>query len=199
MSANDFISAIRDQGWYYDPSFLPPELCAQLRYEVFNSEEIKLLHAGIGREQNAQENKDIRSDKTHWLDGSTMPQTAFLSIMENLQQTLNEELFLGLFSYECHYALYEPGAFYQKHFDSFAGRRNRILSTVVYLNEDWLPTSGGELLLFSREDQLLNTIHPLGGSAVFFLSEEFPHEVLPARLPRSSIAGWFRLREMVSF
>jgi SM-20-related protein len=34
---------------------------------------------------------------------------------------------------------------------------------------------------------------PLMGTLVTFLSEEFPHEVLPAARDRYSIAGWFRV------
>ena len=34
---------------------------------------------------------------------------------------------------------------------------------------------------------------PSFGSVAIFLSEEFPHEVLPATRDRYSIAGWFRV------
>ena len=34
---------------------------------------------------------------------------------------------------------------------------------------------------------------PLLGTVVTFLSEDFPHEVLPANRDRFSIAGWFRV------
>ncbi|MDX1466999.1 MAG: 2OG-Fe(II) oxygenase, partial [Halomonas sp.] len=33
---------------------------------------------------------------------------------------------------------------------------------------------------------------PQAGTFACFLSDSVPHEVLPTRLPRSSIAGWFR-------
>ena len=36
-------------------------------------------------------------------------------------------------------------------------------------------------------------VMPRMGKLAVFLSEEFPHEVLPARRDRYSIAGWFRV------
>jgi SM-20-related protein len=38
---------------------------------------------------------------------------------------------------------------------------------------------------------------PSFGTIVVFLSEEFPHEVLPAKRDRYSIAGWFRLNNSI--
>ena len=37
---------------------------------------------------------------------------------------------------------------------------------------------------------------PRGGTLVVFLSDRFPHEVLPARRERLSLAGWFRRRSL---
>jgi len=39
---------------------------------------------------------------------------------------------------------------------------------------------------------------PLFGTIVVFLSEEFPHEVLPARRDRFSVAGWFRVNASIN-
>ena len=64
--------------------------------------------------------------------------------MEELRVSLNEKLYLGLFDYECHYAIYGAGAHYEKHLDALAGQKNRLLSTVVYLNSQWAAADGGE-------------------------------------------------------
>lgn len=47
----------------------------------------------------------------------------------------------------------------------------------------------------SQDEQDLTGIKvaPLHSSIVIFLSEEFPHEVLPAASDRYSVAGWFRV------
>jgi SM-20-related protein len=39
---------------------------------------------------------------------------------------------------------------------------------------------------------------PNVGTVVVFLSEEFPHEVLPALRDRYAIAGWFRLNTSIA-
>ena len=42
------------------------------------------------------------------------------------------------------------------------------------------------------------TVTPNFGTIVVFLSEEFPHEVLPALRDRYAIAGWFRLNTSIA-
>jgi len=106
---------------------------------------------------------------------------------------MNLRLFLGLFDYECHYAYYDAGAFYKKHVDAFRGSNTRILSTVLYLNPDWTPDDGGELVMYTPDGQsVIDTIAPRFDRLVVFLSEEFPHEVLPTKVYRYSLTGWFR-------
>jgi SM-20-related protein len=107
---------------------------------------------------------------------------------------LNQRLFLGLFSFESHYAHYAPGAYYKRHYDAFRGEANRVLSVVCYLNPNWSASDGGELVLYRDEqDREGLKVVPLYGTVVVFLSEEFPHEVLPASRDRYSVAGWFRV------
>ena len=49
-------------------------------------------------------------------------------------------------------------------------------------------------LLYEPEGgRVLERVCPAAGTMVIFLSEEFPHEVLPATQDRYSIAGWFRI------
>jgi SM-20-related protein len=151
--------------------------------------------AAIGRGGQRQVVSAVRTDRIHWLDGSSPAQRAFLADLEALRLALNRALLLGLFEYEAHYALYPPGARYLRHYDAFRGGNRRILSTVFYLNEGWAPGDGGELRLWRADERELATLAPLAGRALLFLSEEFPHEVLPARRDRLSIAGWFRARD----
>ena len=93
-----------------------------------------------------------------------------------------------------HLARYPAGAFYRRHLDSFRGRANRVVSTVGYLNPDWPEDGGGEMVIYAEQDpqRELTRVAPRAGTLVCFLSEQVPHEVLPTRLPRASIAGWFR-------
>ncbi|HEK0779309.1 TPA: 2OG-Fe(II) oxygenase, partial [Proteus mirabilis] len=92
-----------------------------------------------------------------------------------------------------HFACYEKGAFYKKHLDAFKENVTRRLTTVLYLNDEWAPQDGGELVIYDLDDNQLATVAPQGGRLVVFLSEQFPHEVLPTHKERISIAGWFRV------
>ena len=79
--------------------------------------------------------------------------------------------------------------------DALNGPKNRLLSTVVYLNDEWTAADGGELLLYRAGNQgAIARILPKPGLMALFLSDEFPHEVLSTKKPRHSIAGWFRGR-----
>ena len=136
----------------------------------------------------------IRGDRIQWLEpGQAEPCDRYLGLMDELRVALNRALFLGLEDFECHFALYPPGAFYQKHLDRFRDDDRRCVSAVLYLNDDWLPEHAGELRLYFA-DGSHDDVPPLGGSLVLFLSGEFPHEVLPAHRERLSLTGWFRRR-----
>src|ERR1019366_8963078 len=74
-----------------------------------------------------------------WLDDSKAADRSFLTVMEELRIGLNQHLFLGLLHYECHYAIYGVGAHYEKHLDTLSGQKNRLLSTAVYLHDEWTP------------------------------------------------------------
>lgn len=116
-----------------------------------------------------------------------------------MQRFLNRRLFLGLFSFESHFAHYGPGDYYKRNYDAIRGEANRVLSVVVYFNADWTGADGGELVLYKDGyDNNGVKVFPLLGTMVTFLSEEFPHEVLPANRDRYSIAGWFRVNASVS-
>ena len=151
--------------------------------------------ARIGRGAERQQIQAIRGDAIRWLDDADSTDHAYLAWMEELRLGLNGLLYLGLFDFECHYAIYAAGAGYARHSDVLSGRRNRILSTVLYLNEDWHAPDGGELVLFAPAgNTVIATVKPTFGTMIIFLSEGFPHEVLMARSKRRSIAGWFRGR-----
>ena len=152
--------------------------------------------AAIGRQQDTQIDQNIRSDKTFWFDGSSQAQLDYQLALEKIRVNLNRYFFLGLFDYECHYAKYQHGDFYKKHYDAFKGRSNRIFTTVFYLNT---VASGGELVIYKPKSKKVEvTIKPQAGTMVMFESERFMHEVLPTVDDRYSIAGWFRKNTSIS-
>ncbi|AQT58825.1 2OG-Fe(II) oxygenase [Cellvibrio sp. PSBB023] len=188
--------ALADQGYLVLENPLPADLLAGLLLNL-QQQETALSRAGVGRQGDYQLDNRIRGDAIQWLEPGVPAVTEFLSWMDKLREAINQRLFLGLFDYESHYAVYEPGAFYQKHRDAFRGKPGRKLSTVLYLNPDWDTNNGGELVLYDEagENELLR-LAPEYGRLVLFLSEDFPHEVLPAGARRQSIAGWFRIKPL---
>jgi SM-20-related protein len=192
--------ALSRQGWWLGRDAIAPDLFRNMRAEL---DELmaadRLQQAGIGRDLHFQFDGDIRRDRIFWLSRQRPIQNTFLDQMEQLRLSLNGELFLGLFEFEGHFAHYPPGAFYRRHLDSFRGAANRLVSMVAYLNPDWQPGDGGELVIYSEHGtDVLATIEPRAGTMVLFLSEEIPHEVLPAHTDRASIAGWFRLNTSIN-
>lgn len=186
---NDLVT----QGWHLWPHALPLDLCHALKSEAQLHKEAGLLkQAGIGRKTAHQINNNIRRDQIKWLEGATEAQTQYLACMALLQQNLNRNLFLGLLEYECHFALYQKGDFYKTHLDSFRGRANRMVTTVLYLNTDWQADMGGELVIYQEDHTRPVKLLPEIGQLVIFMSEQIPHEVLPTQSERVSIAGWFR-------
>ena len=188
---------LQDVGYIVLDAPLVERLSSWLLVRCQDNGDDRFQAAQVGRGSGRQEIGSLRGDAISWLDDLNPIDRAYTDWMEALRVGLNRALYLGLFSYESHYSIYCPGTGYTRHSDVLSGKRNRILSTVFYLNEDWLADDGGELVLFAPiGDAAIATINPTFGKMVIFLSDSFPHEVLAARNTRRSIAGWFRGREV---
>lgn len=188
--------AIERDGFCVIPAGMPDNLVLPLAQQARDMAD-QFAAAKIGRGNEVSENHFVRRDKIAWIEGETEAERRWMAWTECLRVYLNRRLLLGLFSYESHFAHYQCGDFYRKHYDAFKGEANRVLSTVLYLNSGWHPEDGGELQLFDQNDQALFQVTPMLGTLVVFLSEEFPHEVLAAKRDRYSIAGWFRLNQSI--
>lgn len=185
---------LMDRGYAICPAALPMDLVTDLCEELYGLSPNDFASAGIGRQTRHMHNEFVRKDRICWLTGESPASAAWLNWAADLQQYLNRRLFMGLFSFESHLAHYGIGDFYKRHYDAFQYQRNRVLSLVVYLNPTWGADDGGELVLYQSDEDLQGIkVTPLMGTLVLFLSEEFPHEVLPAKRDRYSIAGWYRV------
>jgi len=188
------ISSLRERGYIILNHVFPTAMLESLFIDIKQTDREAFHDAGIGREQEHQLNPFVRRDRIHWLSNTYENTTEYFNWMEQLRIRLNRELYLGLFDYECHYAHYPQGAFYKKHLDAFQGNTIRRLTTILYLNPAWQPQDGGELVMYAHDGEtILETVQPTFGILVIFLSEEFPHEVLPANVSRYSLTGWFRI------
>ena len=166
-------------------------------------EQIDLLNQGqftkaaIGKGDQRQVRTEIRSDEVLWMDSTALSplQAIFWEKVAEVQQVLNRRCFLGLKSFEGHFARYPIGSFYKRHLDQFHAVPHRIVTIILYLNESWTEADGGQLrMYFPQEDgsERMEDVLPLGGRLVVFLSEEIPHEVLLTQKDRISITGWLR-------
>lgn len=194
------LDALVEKGWFEWPHAVSDDLCHQLLAEAeYHDQQGNLQTAGIGRGDIHQLNQSIRRDRIMWLDGSSAAQQTYLKQMAELQYQLNRALFLGLLEYESHFAIYKADDFYKKHLDSFRGRANRMVTTVLYLNPDWQADWGGELVVYNEDSSAqLTTVTPEIGKMMIFMSEQIPHEVLATQQPRVSIAGWFRCNSSIA-
>lgn len=178
------------------PDFLPEPLVVALAETARCRDAAGEFRAArIGRGVGRVSRGDIRGDRTLWLDDQAHDpaERTLAQVLERLRVALNKSTFLGLISFEGHYALYPPGACYRRHRDRFRDDDTRVLSCVLYLNAAWTAADGGALRIYLPRNQSSDVL-PVGGTLVCFLSDRFEHEVLPATRERLSIAGWFRRR-----
>jgi len=194
----EILTAIERHGWACMPHFMGErESHGLLRACESSFAQGEFRQAGVGRRGSPEVRQEIRGDHVLWIDpGTTSPeQKVWLETLENLRLAINRRFFLGLHDYEGHFAIYPPGAFYKAHLDRHEGSSERIVTTILYLNDDWQPGDGGELKLWTtpgdREGGFV-LIEPRLGVLVCFLSGDFWHEVMPAHKTRASITGWFR-------
>lgn len=204
---NDF-ATIADRlardGFCVTPDAFEPQLVRSLAAEARELWEDDEYHAArVGTGEDRQLALSVRSDRIVWLSDAAMSpaQLELTEQLEALRVAINQASFLGLFEWEGHYACYPPGGRYRRHLDVFAHSRERRVSTILYLNEDWAPGDGGELRLWTEPagpqwtpDSPTIEIAPRAGTLVTFLAEDYYHEVLCAHRDRFSLTGWFRTR-----
>jgi SM-20-related protein len=192
-------ATLADRGWCVSPDFVPPLLASQLRFEARQCWQAgEFRHAGVGRGEALELRPDVRTDRVHWLDPDALSaaQRRYWGRLEQLRLAVNRQMFSGLFEFEGHLAIYPPGTYYRKHLDQFHGIGGRQLSCILYLNDAWDDSDGGQLRIYTDPDDpdAFEAVLPRGGQLVTFLSARFLHEVLPARRERLSLAGWFKTR-----
>ena len=190
------IEQLERHGWAVQPDFVSAESVSLLRAEALEQHAAGLFkQAGVGSGVVPSVMQTLRGDAVRWLDEAiaTPVQSDVFQSLEMLRLTANRSLMLGLFELEAHFAIYPPGAIYKKHVDRFRDDDARTLSVILYLNDAWEQEDGGQLRIEVGENETVD-LTPEGGTLVAFLSDRFPHEVLPARRERVSLTGWFKRR-----
>lgn len=191
------IDDIAEKGWALVDNFLSDEQVKNiLQEQVELFREGAFRKAGIGKGENFQVRPEIRGDHVMWIDTKEASDhvNVYLNKIEALRQKINEEFYIGLKSFECHFATYPPESFYKKHLDQFKQVKYRILTCILYLNQQWTYKDGGLLRIYKdgeNESDYIDIV-PKAGTFVCFKSAEIYHEVLPTSRQRYSITGWLR-------
>lgn len=189
------VDDLAEHGWSHQPLCIAQTLTLELAEECRKrAKQGDLAPAGVGRAGELQVREGVRGDRIQWLEaGQALATDRYLQHLDALRVALNQGLYLGLEDFEGHFALYPPGAFYQKHLDRFRDDDRRTVSVVFYLNPGWQAEQGGALRLYLPGD-VQRDVLPEAGTLLVFLSADMPHEVLPASRERLSLTGWFRRR-----
>ncbi|MGM0946778.1 MAG: 2OG-Fe(II) oxygenase [Bacteroidota bacterium] len=157
----------------------------------------KFRKAAIGTGEQKQVRPEIRSDEVLWMEAQNLSllQSEYWKRVEEIQLALNRRCFLGLQSFEAHFARYPIGSFYKRHLDQFQQVPYRAVTVILYVNDAWTEADEGALRMYlpmeDDKEEVLDLL-PLPGRLVVFLSGEIPHEVLPTKKERNSITGWLR-------
>lgn len=180
ISENDYV--VVDQ-------FLPQDLYEKVR-SFFLSKLNSFTEAGIGANADNQINTKVRGDFTYWLDRKRDTELEpFWFLVDEIVHMFNRYCYLSLSGYEFHLAHYPSGGHYDKHLDQFEHRNNRMISVIMYLNENWQSGDGGELEIFEKDGSSF-LVEPLAARCVMFKSATVPHAVLEAHKSRFSLTGW---------
>lgn len=183
------------QDWVVLPAYFSENELRDLKTEALRRwTEGHFQPAKVGRSQDQQIAHQIRNDWTSWVNLKDPIFSALFAKVTALTEHFNRNFFLGIREFECHFARYGEGQYYAEHIDQSPSSSplhgERVVSFVLYLNENWRPGDGGELSL--RLNNQETRIEPQWGHLALFLSDTVPHAVLPALKDRWSLTGWFR-------
>lgn len=140
---------------------------------------------------------DIRGDRIRWITEYFFAGYYYLQSINALASLFNRSLFAGIRHSEAHYACYPTGFGYQWHSDNPAGRDERVISAVFYLNNNWEAADGGALEVVDKHGTHHEVI-PVANRLIIFDSD-LRHQVQIAHRQRYSIATWMRRDGLVPF
>jgi SM-20-related protein len=185
------VNDLAEKGFSVTDSFLDNnEIKAILSVDEFKNRMLHFKKAGIGNSASLKINESVRGDYISWVDTKKahISISDYVSRLKALQVYLNKTLFLSLKDIELHLTSYPVGSYYRRHVDQFKQQDHRKISVILYLNRDWKSEQGGQLRVYSQNNEI--DIFPVAGRLVCMRSDLIEHEVLPASRERLSVTGW---------
>ncbi len=169
--------------------FIRPDIYTEVKCSIA-SHLPEFKKAGIGTLNTHTIKEDVRGDLTYWLERERETElNPFWSLLDEAQYIFKRHCYVSLNGFEFHFAKYPPGAQYAKHLDQFNNRSNRVISMILYLNDDWKKGDGGELEIYLK-DGTTKVVEPVAGRCVLFKSADVPHRVMGSFKDRYSLTGW---------
>jgi SM-20-related protein len=174
----------------FSDNFIADELFSLiLSFFKCGEEDNKFKKAGVGSSGEFQIKPSVRGDFICWLDRERDKEmNPFFEVIDTITEKLKRFCFLSLSGSEFHIAKYPEGSHYNRHLDQFHEKNKRLITVLIYLNENWKKGDGGELKIYTDKGDLL--VEPLAKRLVLFKSDKVEHEVLKTHVPRYSITGW---------
>lgn len=149
----------------------------------------QLKKAGIGSSGEFKLDASVRGDFIYWLErANDQKLEPFYGLIDELIDAFRKYCYLSLSGSEFHIAKYPADSFYKKHLDQFNNRSNRMITVLLYLNENWKSGDGGELKIYGKDQEFL--VEPVARRLLLFKSDKVEHEVLTTRVSRYSLTGW---------
>ena len=180
---------LAEQDYVIIDDFIDNNLYKEIKNFLFENIDV-FDKAGIGSLNQHTIKKNIRGDKTYWLNKDRdKVLSGFWNLLEETKSTLNRYCYLSLSGQEFHLAHYPSGGYYKRHLDQFEGRNNRMISMIIYLNDNWETENGGQLEILDKNKKL-QLIAPIAKRCVLFKSDKVPHAVLKSFKDRYSLTGW---------
>jgi SM-20-related protein len=192
---DQILRELESKGYCYIPKLVDDDSLHDIN-NFFDLNKDHFDAAKVGPKDKKQRVESIRGDFTYWIDPQRpqMPFASLFQFLQELKDAVNKHFFLGLKEFESHLAYYPPGTFYSKHLDRFASDSSRRLTFIYYLNQEWKKEDGGELVIYDKRGTVVETVYPMPGSFLTFLSDEFPHEVKAGKKERRSFTGWMHTK-----
>ena len=184
-------------GYSLTDNLLPEEKIYSIkdRFQYLLDED-EFQKSAIGKKLLLKVNEEIRGDYIRWIETDDLPPTieTYYNFLSQLIAYFNRHLYIGLKDLESHYAFYPKGKWYLKHRDRFKKNPHRVISVVLYLNENWVESNGGNLIIYDDNLKELKNVAPIINRLAVFKSEMI-HEVLPCTTSRYSITTWLLDKE----
>jgi SM-20-related protein len=187
----NWVDTLANDDYLVIDDFLPQELFLKLRsFLLERLSEDDFRKAGIGASNEFQIQEGVRGDFVFWLDKQRDQGLGEMFLLsEEVKSVFNRLCYLSLSGYEFHLAHYPKGSYYKRHLDQFRERNNRMITMIIYLNQDWKKGDGGELKVYKKDGGAF-LLEPLGNRCVIFRSDTLEHEVLITNKSRYSLTGW---------